>query len=137
MTLSTPFLAGSLSLSGKTVVIVGGKTGIGLGIARAALAAGATVIVASRRITSTQERPELAGLQQVTLDMRDETAVRSAFAAIGPFDHLVVTAAPDVGSWGSFMDADMRACAAMWKANSSAPGPVPATPHHCCARAAP
>ena len=108
MTLSTPSLAASLSLSGKTVVIVGGKTGIGLGIARAALAAGATVIVASRRITSTQDRPELAGLQQVALDMRDEAAVRSAFAAIGPFDHLVVTAAPDVGSWGSFMDADMR-----------------------------
>ncbi|MBO17667.1 MAG: short-chain dehydrogenase, partial [Herbaspirillum sp.] len=42
--------------------MVGGKTGIGLGIARAALDAGATVIVASRRITSTQERPELAGL---------------------------------------------------------------------------
>jgi hypothetical protein len=29
----------SLSLTGKKVVVVGGKTGIGLGIARAALAA--------------------------------------------------------------------------------------------------
>lgn len=100
-------VAPSLNLTGKKVVVVGGKTGIGLGIAQAALAAGATVIVGSRRLTSTQSRPDLADLQQAVLDMRDESSVRSAFADIGPFDHLVVTAAPDVGSWGSFMDADM------------------------------
>lgn len=99
--------APSLDLSGKKVVVVGGKTGIGLGIARAALAAGATVVVASRRITSTGSRPDLAGFEQASMDMRDETSVRNAFAAIGPFDHLVVTAAPDIGTWGSFMDADM------------------------------
>lgn len=54
------------------------------------------------------DRPELADLTQVSLDMRDESSVRSAFDAIGPLDHLVVTAAPDLGSWGSFMDADMQ-----------------------------
>ncbi|WP_288392114.1 SDR family NAD(P)-dependent oxidoreductase [uncultured Herbaspirillum sp.] len=125
----------SLSLTGKKVVVVGGKTGIGLGIARAALAAGATVVVASRRITSVEARPELAGFEQASLDMRDEAAVRSAFAAIGPFDHLVVTAAPDIGTWGGFMEPTWAACAAMWKASSSAPGPAPATPRRCCARA--
>jgi NAD(P)-dependent dehydrogenase (short-subunit alcohol dehydrogenase family) len=100
--------APSLNLAGKKVVVVGGKTGIGLGIARAARAAGATVIVASRRIVSKEERPDLAEVEQVSLDMRDEAAVRSAFEVIGSFDHLVVTAAPDLGTWGSFMDADMR-----------------------------
>jgi len=98
----------SLNLSGKKVVVVGGKTGIGLGIARAAQAAGATVVVASRRVASREERPDLAGFEQVSLDMRDESAVRAAFDTIGAFDHLVVTAAPDLGTWGGFKDDDMN-----------------------------
>jgi NAD(P)-dependent dehydrogenase (short-subunit alcohol dehydrogenase family) len=100
--------APSLNLSGKKVVVVGGKTGIGLGVALAAQAAGATVIVASRRIAALDQRPDLAGFEQVSLDMRDESSVRTAFDAIGTFDHLVVTAAPDLGTWGGFMDADMQ-----------------------------
>jgi len=100
--------APSLSLSGKKIVVVGGKTGIGLGIARAARAAGATVIVASRRIASAEERPDLVAVEQVSLDMRNESAVRIAFEEIGAFDHLVVTAAPDLGTWGGFMDAEMH-----------------------------
>jgi len=60
----------STSLAGQKVVVVGGKTGIGLGVAQAAPAAGATVVVASRRLSSPQERPDLAGFQQVSLDIR-------------------------------------------------------------------
>lgn len=100
--------APTLNLLGRKVVVVGGKTGIGLGIARAAHASGATVIVASRRAASIEERPDLAAFEQVCVDMRNESAVRSAFESIGPFDHLVVTAAPDIGSWGGFMDADLH-----------------------------
>lgn len=95
-------------LTGKRVVVVGGKTGIGLGVARAAQAAGATVVVASRRHISAEERPDLALLEQVNLDLRDEASVRAAFEAIGPFDHLHVTAGTEAGSWGAFMDEDMR-----------------------------
>jgi NAD(P)-dependent dehydrogenase (short-subunit alcohol dehydrogenase family) len=98
----------SLSLSGKRVIVVGGKTGMGLGIARAAHAAGAAVTVASRRISPADERPDLAEFEQISLDIRDEAAVREAFETIGNLDHLAVTAAPDMGSWGAFMDADMR-----------------------------
>lgn len=101
LTLSPP-------LVGQTVVVVGGKTGIGLGVARAAHAAGATVVVASRRIAPAEERPDLADFVQVSLDMRDELSVQAAFDRIGSLDHLIVTAAPDLGTWGSFMDADMR-----------------------------
>src|SRR4051812_1818420 len=101
-------LALSFGLEGKTVVVVGGKTGIGLGVARAASAAGAAVIVASRRISSIEERPDLADFKQVSLDMRDESSVKKAFDSIGSLDHLVVTAAPDLGTWGAFMDADMQ-----------------------------
>lgn len=89
-------------------MVVGGKTGIGLGIARAAYAAGAAVTVASRRIVSVEERPDLARFEQLTLDICDEAAVREAFDSLGAFDHLAVTAGPDLGSWGTFLDDDMR-----------------------------
>ena len=95
-------------LTGKRVVVVGGKTGIGLGVARAAQAAGASVVVASRRHVSPEERPDLASFEQVSLDLRNEASVRAAFESIGSFDHLHVTAGDVAGSWGAFMDEDMR-----------------------------
>ncbi|MES3082343.1 SDR family oxidoreductase [Sphingomonas faeni] len=98
----------SFDLTGKRVVVVGGKKAIGLGVAQAAHAMGAAVTVASRRNTSVEEHPELAAFEQVVLDISDETAVLAAFEAIGPFDHLIVTAGPALGAWGSFMDPDMR-----------------------------
>lgn len=100
--------APSFDLTGKRVVVVGGKKAIGLGVARAAHGMGASVTVASRRTVSAEEQPELTPFDQVVLDIRDEAAVQAAFEAIGPFDHLVVTAGPELGSWGSFMDPDMR-----------------------------
>ncbi len=99
--------APSFDLAGKRVVVVGGKKAIGLGVAEAAHAMGAAVTVASRRNVSTEERPELAAFDQVVLDIRDEAAVQAAFEVVGPFDHLVVTAGPEMGSWGSFMDPDV------------------------------
>ena len=100
--------APSFDLTGKRVVVVGGKKAIGLGVARAAHAMGAAVTVASRRNIPAGERPDLAAYDQVVLDITDEAAVHAAFETIGPFDHLVVTAGPELGSWGSFMDSDMR-----------------------------
>ena len=100
-------LAAAHPLAGQNIVVVGGKTGIGLGVAHAARAAGATVVLASRRIASLEERPDLAAFAQVSLDMRNEASVRAAFDTIGALDHLIVSAAPDLGTWGSFMDADM------------------------------
>ncbi len=98
----------SYDLTGKRVVVVGGKTGIGLGVAQAAHAAGANVTVASRRSASVADHPELAPFEQIRLDIGDEEAVRAAFDTIGALDHLVVVAGPTDGSWGAFMDDDMR-----------------------------
>ncbi|GES46075.1 hypothetical protein RsS62_53270 [Rhizobium dioscoreae] len=97
----------SYDLTGKHVVVVGGKTGIGLGMALAAHAAGATVTVASRRTVSIADHPELAPFEQLVLDISDEDAVRAAFNAIGSLDHLLVAAGPTDGSWGAFMDENM------------------------------
>lgn len=98
----------SYDLTGKRVVVVGGKTGIGLGIALAAHAAGARVTVASRRSTSAADYPELTPFEQIELDIGDEEAVRTAFDTIGSLDHLLVAAGPTDGSWGAFVDDDMR-----------------------------
>ncbi|MCU4161833.1 SDR family oxidoreductase [Acidiphilium sp. AL] len=98
----------SFDLTGKRIVVVGGKKAIGLGVAQSAYAMGAVVTVASRRNVSAKDRPDLAAFDQVVLDICDEAAVQAAFEAIGPFDHLVVTAGPELGSWGSFMAPDMR-----------------------------
>lgn len=96
-------------ITGKRVVVVGGKTGAGLGIAQAAHAAGAAVVVvASRRSFSEADHPELADFEQIALDVEDEDAVRVAFKAIGALDHLVVAAGPAMGTWGAFSDTDMR-----------------------------
>ena len=77
-------VASSNPLSGRTVVVVGGTSGIGAAIAQAARGAGATVIVASRR----SEPP---------LDTADPAAVADYFAALGSFDHLVLTATAPSG----------------------------------------
>ena len=98
----------SHDLTGKRVVVVGGKTGIGLGVAQAAHAAGASVTVASRRSAPVADHPELAPFEQIRLDLGDEETIRDAFDAIGALDHLVVAAGPTDGTWGAFMDDDMR-----------------------------
>ncbi len=98
----------SYDLTGKRVVVVGGKVGIGLGIAQAAHGAGATVTVASRRSVIPDHLPELAPFVQLDLDISDEAAIRATFQQIGALDHLVVAAGPTVESSGAFLDQDMR-----------------------------
>src|SRR5450631_2076189 len=96
------------SLTRKRVMVVGGKTGAGLGVAQAAHAAGAAVVVASRRSFSEADHPELANFEQIALDVEDEDAVRGAFKAVGALDHVIVAAGPAMGTWGVFSDTDMR-----------------------------
>ncbi|HEY0250442.1 MAG TPA: SDR family oxidoreductase [Kofleriaceae bacterium] len=76
-------------LDGKKVVVIGGGSGIGAATAALATSEGASVEVGSR---STKGR---------TVDVRDEASVAAFFAAIGPFDHLAITA----GDWGGPMRA--------------------------------
>ena len=70
-----------MKLSGNTILVTGGTSGIGLALARALLAAGNTVIIAGRREGMLQaamaQSPGLIGLP---LDM-DSAAGIEAFAA--------------------------------------------------------
>jgi NAD(P)-dependent dehydrogenase (short-subunit alcohol dehydrogenase family) len=82
------------TLKGKRIVLLGGTSGIGLAIARAAAENGANLVVVSSRQQSVERA--LATLPQGTegyaVDLADEAQVESFFKKIGEFDHLVFTA---------------------------------------------
>ncbi len=92
----------SLDFSDKTVVVIGGTSGINRGIAEAFAAAGAQVAVASRnpqKVADTVQALEARGAKAMgfTADVRDFDGVAQGLAgvaaAFGPFDVLVSGAA--------------------------------------------
>lgn len=81
-------------LAGKRVIVIGGSEGIGLATARAAVAAGAAVVIASRsQLKLARATAALGGnARAVQTDLAREEDVQRLFADVGAFDHLVVTA---------------------------------------------
>jgi NAD(P)-dependent dehydrogenase (short-subunit alcohol dehydrogenase family) len=89
---------GGSDLAGKRVVVVGGSSGIGFAVARAALDAGAKVTIASSQPAKVEAALErLGGAEGVSFSVNDEAAVAGFFERLGRFDHLAFTA----GDWGS------------------------------------
>ena len=83
-----------MSLQHKKVVVVGGSSGVGLAVAKAAAAQGASVVIASRSAEKVERARAGAApleLEGRIIDVTNETQVRDFFAAVGPFDHLVTT----------------------------------------------
>ncbi len=78
-----------------TIVVIGGLSGIGRATAEQAAAAGARVIAAGRRTAPADLPPSITAAQ---VDIGDDASVARLFDGIGPFDHLVVTAGPVIGS---------------------------------------
>jgi NAD(P)-dependent dehydrogenase (short-subunit alcohol dehydrogenase family) len=88
-----------MSLTSKRVVVIGGSSGIGLAVARAALAEGAEVVVASSQAANVDAATMALGPGAISgdvADVRDEASIEALFGRIGAFDHLVFTA----GDWG-------------------------------------
>jgi NAD(P)-dependent dehydrogenase (short-subunit alcohol dehydrogenase family) len=75
----------TLDLTGRVVVVTGGVRGVGLGISRAFLDAGAEVIAVARR------EPEAlpAGLRFASADVRDPGAVQAFTEGLGRLDIVV------------------------------------------------
>jgi NAD(P)-dependent dehydrogenase (short-subunit alcohol dehydrogenase family) len=84
------------SLMGKKVVVVGGSSGIGLGVASAALDRGAQVVIVGRSIEKLQAAMLSLGkdrkVRTIAADMTNEADIVALFAEVGAFDHLVSTA---------------------------------------------
>jgi NAD(P)-dependent dehydrogenase (short-subunit alcohol dehydrogenase family) len=87
-----------MELSGTTIVIIGGTSGIGRAVAARCAALGADVVVAS----STQAKVDAArgelpaGVAATVVDVTDERRVAAFFEGVGTLHHLVYTA----GDWG-------------------------------------
>jgi NAD(P)-dependent dehydrogenase (short-subunit alcohol dehydrogenase family) len=87
-----------MALDGKRIVIIGGTSGIGLAVARGALAEGAEVVVGSSQAANVETATRRLGNRSSgrVIDVKDEESVAAFFGEAGPFDHLVFTA----GDWG-------------------------------------
>jgi NAD(P)-dependent dehydrogenase (short-subunit alcohol dehydrogenase family) len=79
----------------QRVVVVGGSSGIGFGVAEALLQEGATVTIVGRTEEKLRAARERLGpvdrLKAIAADVTDEDQIRSLFEKSGTFDHLVVT----------------------------------------------
>lgn len=91
----------------QRIVVLGGTSGIGFAIARAAAEEGAAVVVGS----SSQTRVEAAvaalgaSAKGSSVDLSDEAATRAFFEGLGEFDHLIYTAGEPLRLLG--LDADL------------------------------
>lgn len=84
-----------MSLKSKTVVVLGGSTGMGFATAKAAAAEGARVVITGRsreklKAAQAELPPETIA---ESLDVSDEAGTRALFERIGHLDHLYITAA--------------------------------------------
>lgn len=79
-------------LSGRSVLITGGGSGVGADLARGFAEAGARVAIAGRRAEGLAKVAEATGAEAVTVDVTDEGSVRAMFAAVGPMDIVIANA---------------------------------------------
>jgi NAD(P)-dependent dehydrogenase (short-subunit alcohol dehydrogenase family) len=86
-------------LNNKTVLVVGGSSGFGFAVAKAAHAEGATVIIASSSATRVQAAVDRLGagdrVSGHVVNVLDEKAVAALLEGVGGVDHLVYTVRTD------------------------------------------
>jgi NAD(P)-dependent dehydrogenase (short-subunit alcohol dehydrogenase family) len=98
------------TLAEKTIVVIGGSSGIGARVAQLAAQQGAHLILVGRNPQRLQQaQTELARLdphvEVIQADAHDTAQLESLFAGLQPFDHLVSMVGDVMG--GGFLGADM------------------------------
>ncbi len=100
-----------MPLKNKKIVIIGGSSGIGLAVAKAALKKGADVVIAGRSEEKlAKAKADLnENVHTYTIDMLQEESIIDFFKKVGPFDHLQLTAAEvQFGDMDALSIADAR-----------------------------
>lgn len=84
-----------MTFNGKTAVIIGGGSGIGLTVARKFVAAGGSVVIGGRTAAKLEAAAAALGdrARAIPVDTHDRASLRGFFAEIPQLDHLFVTAA--------------------------------------------
>ena len=95
-------------LKGQKIVVVGGSSGIGLGVAKAALEDGAEVVIVGRSADRLKAAEKALGgrVKSIAADMTREAEIARLFDEVGAFDHLVSTAGTPPPNY-SIGDTDM------------------------------
>lgn len=102
-----------MTLKDKRVLVIGGGSGIGLGIATSAASEGAKVTIASRDAGKIAAAAKPIDASPAVIDVREEEGVARFFREHGAFDHIAFTA----GDWegvapGPLADLDLAKAAA-------------------------
>jgi 3-oxoacyl-[acyl-carrier protein] reductase len=79
----------NFDFSGRRVLVTGGTSGIGLGVARAFLEAGAEVIITGRREGASDYDPDLSGFDYQQVEMTDNESLDALASGIDRLDVLV------------------------------------------------
>ena len=117
------------SIADQHVVVLGGTSGFGFATAKAAIAEGARVTIASR--SAEKVRDALVrlgnGASGECVDVTDKPMLERFFAGLGPFDHLAVTVGdPLLNKQIMELTDDEARSAACWpKRRCCAPAPAP------------
>lgn len=99
-------------MANSRILIVGGSSGMGLTLAKQALAAGAEVVIVGRnedRLQRASAELRSPALSAVLLDITQEAEVADLFERIRGFDHIVSTAADIEGAYELLPSLDLKA----------------------------
>src|ERR1700744_4816984 len=95
-----------MSLKNKQVLVIGGSSGIGFGIAQGAADEGAKVMIVSRNAEKSAEKAKSIGATSAVLDVSEEANIAAFFKEHTGFDHIAFTAG-DTASLGFSVLAEM------------------------------
>lgn len=101
-----------MTLRDKSVLVIGGGSGIGFGIAKGAAEEGAKVMIASRNEERNAESAKSIGAAHAVLDVGEEANIAQFFKEHSGFDHIAFTAGDTDGlGFGLLKDLDLKLAA--------------------------
>src|ERR1700743_1703838 len=101
-----------MSLKDKSVLVIGGGSGVGFGIAQGAAAEGAKVTIASRNAEKIAAKAKSIGGPSAVLDVSEEANIAAFFKTHTGLHHIAFTAGDSGGlGFGLLRDLDLKQAA--------------------------